>query len=190
VGLEHPDWSDDLATNTFLGGSLSDSASCVIGKCKECDPASAVVALRSHGLGYLSMGFLNKEAITDGGVIYEDRVRSRRDGTEYYVVQNNSIVSDCATLRKDKLQPGGSIADFDCPELCRAALLHGYKRSLTGLSGGIQDIVESSALPQMPDPSSVTVMHLLRTAVQAGVRRNESSFFCAEYRQVGQTHGT
>ena len=145
---------------------------------EQSEPALVAEALRIHAAGYLSMGFLNNQALTDDGFVHPDIDRSRGKTTEYYLANNTSIPTDCATLRKVRLRPGGSIADFDCYDLCRSSLFPDALAQFARMCPGSQSVVEISSLARMPGASPAAVWHLLRAAVCDSMARRETWFCC------------
>jgi len=145
---------------------------------EDSNPSLVEEALRIHASGYLSMGFLERAAVTKDGFVDPDIDRSRGETTEYYIAVNSVDASDRATLRKVGLRPGGSVTEFDCYKLCEEALFPGGVALLRRITSGSQPVVEISALARTPQASPATVLYLLRAAVRDGLARNEM-WFCA-----------
>ena len=166
-------------TDALVRPDLGSQAAYLIRSCTEgSDPSLVAEALRIHAAGYLSMGFLNGEAVTEEGFIHPDIDRSRGETTEYFLAVNSTNAGDCATLRKVRLRPGASMTDFDCYELCRRSLFPEGAAHLARMFSEAQAVVEISALARTPQASPATVWHLLRAAVHDSMARKEVWFFC------------
>lgn len=166
-------------TEASQRSSVTGDRNYVVAKCtEESDPSLVAEAFRIHGAGYLSMGFLSGEALTDEGFVHPDIDRSRGATTEYYLAANRSNAGDCATLRKVRLRPGASIEDFDCYELCRKSLSPEGEAFVAEMSSRPESVVEISALARTPDASPAAVWHLLRTAIHDSMAKEEHWFFC------------
>ena len=166
-------------TATYTHSTLAGEPTYTVRRCNErSNPLMVAEALRIHANGYLSMGFLNNEAVTDEGFIHSDLDRSRGENTDYYIVNNTADVNDCATLRKVRLQPGATIAELDCYELCHRSLYPEAEMQLELLLSSHQPLVEISALARGPEASPAAVWHLLRAAFRDSRVTNEVWFFC------------
>jgi hypothetical protein len=140
-------------------------------------PELATEAWRIHAEGYLAAGFVNEYAITSNGFLADDLDKSRGPNTDYYIALNPDDESDCGTMRKINLPPGGTYRDLPAYQLCSGGMSQIGTNFLASIEQQGTQVKEIAALARTRKGSPIAVHEVFTKALHESIGKNEAWFF-------------
>jgi len=124
-------------------------------------------AWRIHAQGYLDMGFVTKDAITEEGFLAPEVDKSRGDNTVYHLALNPDLekTHDCATMRIDYLGKNQTYQDLPAYGLSRDKLWAGVEEDLADLHAQGKQFVEIAGLAKAPGAHPIAIFEMVRDAL-------------------------
>jgi hypothetical protein len=142
-------------------------------------------AWRIHARGYLDMGFVTREALTNEGFLHPSIDKARGSNVNYYLAINPECEDDCATMRKVHIPQGRSFRDLPAYKLTQETFYPGALSGFEDLEDQGASIVEIAALAKDTLARNRSVFEIFRETIQEALGKNEAWFFS----MVTSTHG-
>ena len=153
---------------------------------EESNPELAKAAWQIHAEGYIAMGFVKPEAITEEGFLPADIDKARGSNVNYMLALSSENQDDCATMRVVSVPEGGSFRDLPAYGLTRDILPDESLSLLEELEDQGRAIKEISALARSRAASPASIFELFRKSIHEALGKDEAWFFT----MVSSTHET
>lgn len=141
------------------------------------DPDLVKTALRIHAAGYLSMGFINRSAITEEGVLAEDIDKTRGENVDYFLTVNPLNSVDFATLRIINIPSNRDYTFLPAYQLCMDKLTDSGLQLLQNVPNQVRSLKEIAALARTKNSSPLSIFESFRNVIQTSIGKNELWFF-------------
>lgn len=132
-------------------------------------------ALRIHAEGYLTMGFINQDAVTDDGLVDSEIDHARGDSVDYYLAIKPENELDAATARKINIPIGEDFRVLPAYQLCKNTISEEGFQLISNIPPN--SLKEIAGMSRTEIAQKFSIVELLRDIYQDSYGKNEVWFF-------------